>query len=187
MRSSISCYLFIITVFVSGCSVGDGDEKVRALAVKWPEYEQPFVDPENHQDDSSDPQPTQDASIDQPRSLGAGTTFPVARRNRPNLIPAVKPVEQWGLQETAIDSLGRIGAPAVPGLIQALEHPNRDQRLRAAKVLARIGPDAAQAVPILVELLNDQDEEIRKASARALGQIGPAAESAVEPLLNMIQ
>ncbi|MEM7312595.1 MAG: HEAT repeat domain-containing protein [Planctomycetota bacterium] len=182
MRFPTELLIILLTAILAGCNTHTGDDQVKALAETWPEYNRPFV----VEDEPQDTQPSN--SVAPPNTLPSPTmTRPVAHQERKPLMPAVRPVQDWGLQETAIDSLGRIGAPAVPGLIQALEHPDRNQRLRAAKVLARIGPDAAQAVPILIQLLNDQDDEIRKASARALGQIGPAAESAVGPLLEIIQ
>lgn len=98
----------------------------------------------------------------------------------------LRPYAQWSLQETAADSLARIGAAAVPELMMALRHPSSQQRLAAASVLGRIGPDAAAAVPALVDRLNDIDPGVRRASARALGQIGPQASEAVPDLMKIL-
>ncbi len=100
---------------------------------------------------------------------------------------AVLPYGEWGLQETAIDALGRIGEPAVAALEQMLNEPAPESRVQAAYVLARIGPDAKKAVPQLIEALRDSNFEVRKAAARALGQIGPEAAPAVEALIKVIQ
>ncbi|MCA9186095.1 MAG: HEAT repeat domain-containing protein [Pirellulaceae bacterium] len=99
----------------------------------------------------------------------------------------VKPYHDWTLDETAVDSLGRIGRPAVPGLMQMLRHPLAYRREQAAQILARIGPDAREAVPVLVETLRDPNENVRKAAARALGQIGPSAREAVDPLMEILE
>jgi hypothetical protein len=99
----------------------------------------------------------------------------------------IRAYTDWDLSETAADALGRIGAPAVPALIQALREPSAQQRLRAARVLARIGPAALEAVPVLIERLEDADPLVRKAAARALGQIGPEAIEAVPSLMRVLQ
>ena len=99
----------------------------------------------------------------------------------------VQPYSQWGLQETVVDSLGRIGKPAVPALVRMLRHPETDRRIQAADILARIGPQAEEAVPGLVEALEDPDPRVRKAVVRALGQIGSGASQAVGPLLHVLE
>ena len=93
----------------------------------------------------------------------------------------------WGVKETAVDALGRIGEGAVPNLIDALSASDPRVRAQAARALARIGPDAKEAVPTLMQHLNDPDEDVRQSSARALGQIGPAAEPAVPALIAVIE
>jgi hypothetical protein len=92
----------------------------------------------------------------------------------------------WTEQEAAADALGRIGAPAVPALIDTLQSPVGSVRLKAVEVLARMGPEALAAVPRLIELLDDPDPTVRKAAARALGQIGPLAQDAVPALMQRL-
>ena len=99
---------------------------------------------------------------------------------------APRPYHEWSAHETAVDALGRIGAAAVPLLIETLEHPSWQRRRTAAMLLGRIGPDAGSAVPSLVKALEDPHESVRKSAARALGQIGPKAATAVEALLEMV-
>jgi HEAT repeat protein len=99
----------------------------------------------------------------------------------------VQPYREWGLKETVADSLGRIGAPAVPALERMLRHPLADRRVEAADILARIGPDAEHAVGPLIDALADEDLRVRKAAARALGQIGTSAAEAVGPLLHLLE
>lgn len=93
----------------------------------------------------------------------------------------------WGVKETAVDALGRIGAAAVPELTAALSDTDPRVRAQAGRALARIGPPAKEAVPILTQRLDDPDEDVRQAAARALGQIGPAAADAVPALVSLIE
>jgi HEAT repeat protein len=99
----------------------------------------------------------------------------------------VQPYYERGLRETVRDSLGRIGQAAVPPLTRMLRHPDAQRRIEAARILARIGPDAHDAVDSLVEALQDSDLEVRKAAAYALGQIGSKASDAVGPLLEILE
>lgn len=98
----------------------------------------------------------------------------------------LKPFEQWTDQETAEVALSRIGAPAVPALIDTLRSPDPAVRKKAIEVLGRMGEDAAPAVPALTALLNDPDLAVRKAAARTLGQIGPEAQAAVPALMRTL-
>jgi HEAT repeat protein len=79
------------------------------------------------------------------------------------------------LQQTAMDSLGRIGTPTVPELVAMLRDLDPRQRANPARVLARIGPEAA-AVPALTSALSDLDEIVQQSAARSLGHVGPAAQ-----------
>jgi hypothetical protein len=101
---------------------------------------------------------------------------------------AIKPFEKWTDQDAAENALGRIGAPAVPPLIDALSSVDPNVRKKAIEVLGRMGEDAAPAVPALTALLDDPDPAVRKAAARTLGQIGPDAKEAVPALMrNLFQ
>lgn len=160
-----------------GCGVvvrNESDINVQRLAESWPPYQSPVVPGqlENFR-----------AAVS---SVEHRSNNPTPPRKLVPLIP-IQRAEEWGLPETAMDSLGRIGAPAVPALIEALDHNDPTRRAQAAKVLARIGPEAKQSVTALVSALNDENETVRKAAARALGQIGPEAEDAVIPLLQIIE
>jgi HEAT repeat protein len=104
----------------------------------------------------------------------------------PRGVEPIRAYTEWNLEETVSDSLGRIGAAAVPSLVALLRDPDPLRRRRAAVILARIGPPAAEAVPSLVQALSDSDLAVRKSAARALGQIGPAAASAVPALIQVL-
>lgn len=161
----------LLVVQAIGCDVvvrNEPDVNVQRLSQNWPPYQAPVVS--TLQPEESEPQPDAQQPVEEPRRL-----VPIRR------------AEEWDLPETAMDSLGRIGAPAVPALIEALDHSDAIRRAQAAKVLARIGPEARSSVPALVRALEDNNETVRKAAARALGQIGPEAEDAVLPLLEIIE
>lgn len=88
-----------------------------------------------------------------------------------------QPYTEWGLQETAIDALARLGEAATPELTAQLRSGDVAQRRRAAELFARLGPDVADDVEVVETLLarlQDEREEkqVRIACARALGQMG---------------
>ena len=128
-------------------------------------------------------------SSDATSSAETNDGIPGSGRREPSgrLLGEVRSFEEWDIYETAMDSLSRIGAPAVPALVDRLRHPVATQRAQAALILARIGPEAAAAVPALQQALQDLDPDVRKAAARALGQIGPEAAASVESLLQLIE
>lgn len=81
------------------------------------------------------------------------------------------------------DSLGQVGKPAVPSLLEALaDHPNVVVRRAAAKTLTLIADP--EAVPHLIHaLLNDEDTVVKGSSVGALAKTG---ESAVPALLKIL-
>jgi HEAT repeat protein len=86
------------------------------------------------------------------------------------------------------ESLGRIGGPAVPALLEVLNGPDRDMRVCAASVLGKIGPAARAAVPALIRAIEPPDTDgqvrgLRRQVITALGRIGSEARAAV-PVLN---
>ncbi len=100
---------------------------------------------------------------------------------------AALPIREWGIRETAVDAIARIGEPAVPVLVQSLSDPDPGVRAQAARALARMGVTAKPAVPDLVKALRDSDEGVQIAAARALGQIGPAASEALPALVELLR
>jgi HEAT repeat protein len=114
------------------------------------------------------------------------------RQEPPPLSPSMRavaalPIREWGIRETAVDAIARIGEPAVPVLVQSLSDPDPGVRAQAARALARMGVAAKPAVPDLVKALHDSDEGVRIAAARALGQIGPAASEALPALVELLR
>jgi HEAT repeat protein len=95
------------------------------------------------------------------------------------------------LSHKAIDALGRIGAPAVQDLIEAVTNisgPQADtRRAAAARALGRVGPAAKAAVPTLRKLLKHAWRELRQPAAEGLGGIGAAAGDALPDLIEALR
>jgi len=81
------------------------------------------------------------------------------------------------------EALGKVGKPAVPFLLEAVEaHPNPVVRRAAAKTLTLICDPAA--IPTLIRaLLTDEDTVVKTSSVGALAKIG---EASVPPLLEIL-
>lgn len=126
------------------------------------------------------------ASAKSSTRLGPKVVSPI-KRDEATRVRVVRAFRDWGVRETAADSLGRIGDAAVPALIAALEDADRDVRAQATRALARMGPKAEDAIPALIDALDDDDKEVRRGAARALGQIGPLAEEAVPALVRALK
>lgn len=77
------------------------------------------------------------------------------------------------VRQTVAGSLAKIGGPAVPALLQALEAPDKLRRCQACLVLAHIGPEARSAVPALGKLMQDRETNCRAFAALALVRIDP--------------
>ncbi len=85
----------------------------------------------------------------------------------------------------ATDMLAETGkaALAVPPLMKALQSPYSNQRIQAAKLLGRIGPEAQGSVAALTITLSDTNSQVRLNAARALGKMGPVARDALPRLI----
>jgi HEAT repeat protein len=79
-------------------------------------------------------------------------------------------------------ALSNLGAPAVPGLMKALQHPVPAVRAEAAEALGRIGAKARDAVPALIECVEGLDGGVCASALTAIGDIGPEAKEAVPAL-----
>lgn len=144
------------------------------------------------------PKPVRTPGIDSPlyvqqatyeTSFTGGEIKPAVVETTVAAKPAVTEVrryEQWTEQEAAADALGRIGAPAIPYLQQALRSNDSLVKKQAAEVLARMGSDAKPAVNDLIPLLDDPDLEVRKVAVRTLGRIGPDAAAAIPALMRTL-
>jgi HEAT repeat protein len=85
-------------------------------------------------------------------------------------------------RQTARGQLAKIGQPAVPFLIEALQSPSDHARWEAAKALGTIADPAA--APALVQTLQDEKSAVRWLAATALINLGHAA---LAPLLRGLE
>jgi len=65
-------------------------------------------------------------------------------------------------------ALGRIGAPALPGLVESMKARNSAARARAVVAIKAIRPQVPDARELIAPLLNDESEEVRQAASAAL-------------------
>lgn len=72
-------------------------------------------------------------------------------------------------RQTAADRLAKIGASAVPVLLEALKDKNPDVRAAACSALMKAQPDPGTAIEALVKLLKDDNPTVRRAAAWELG------------------
>lgn len=83
-----------------------------------------------------------------------------------------------------VSAIGRIGAAAIPAIIDLLKDKDRNIRLAAVETLGRFNSEARSAIPALIEALrSDDDGEIRDHISAALAQIGDEAVTQIVELL----
>jgi HEAT repeat protein len=82
------------------------------------------------------------------------------------------------LADTAGDALAKLGKPALPALIAALQSSDVNVRDRAAKAFAGIVPFPKEAIPALTVALKDKEFKVRHDAALALPDTGGEAERA---------
>jgi HEAT repeat protein len=85
----------------------------------------------------------------------------------------------------AAKALARIGAPAVPALVQALRGKKPLARENAVLALGWIGEEGAVAA--MAGLLADKDPVVRRAAAWALAAMGVKAKGAVDGLTMLLE
>ena len=83
-------------------------------------------------------------------------------------------------------ALGKIGEPAVPALVEALDDQRYVVRQHACAALAYMRSGAQDAVPDLVTLLNSENNLDRRDAASVLGRIGRGAKVAVPVLMELL-
>jgi HEAT repeat protein len=105
--------------------------------------------------------------------IGQNSTIPALRAGLNN--------DNW---EQSAERLVKIGKPAVPALIAALNDGYHWRRVQAAQALGEIGDPSV--VPVLVTLLQrDRFRDVQEAAAAALGKIGDP--SAVPELIEVLK
>jgi len=75
------------------------------------------------------------------------------------------------VQARAMNALVKIGAPAIPPLIAALESDDVNVRLMALNTLNLIGPEAKSAIPAIKKALQDKDAAVQKRAKDVLAKI----------------
>lgn len=91
----------------------------------------------------------------------------------------------------AVQTLKKIGSPAVSVLVEALNDSDVNVRKNAAFALGSMGSDGVEAVPTLLSTLKDSSSEVRMNVAVALRNITPASPAvqaqAIEELTAALQ
>jgi len=82
-----------------------------------------------------------------------------------------------------VQTLVKLGQPAVEPLITALRDPRPLVRMHAAEALGQM--QDTRAVEPLIAALKDSQDSLRTSAARALGQLGDV--HAVEPLIGVLR
>ncbi|MEZ2228183.1 MAG: HEAT repeat domain-containing protein [Microcoleus sp.] len=91
------------------------------------------------------------------------------------------------VRRSAAQVLKQIAGPAIPALAKALKNSDADVRSGGASALGIIGAEAKTVAPQLVPLLKDSDAKVRKSAASALDNIGVEAKTAVPQLIPLLQ
>ncbi len=95
--------------------------------------------------------------------------------------------ENLQVRQGAVDALGKIGQSAIPDLLEGLKSDKEQVRWGAAKALGIVGSDAKEAVPDLIEALQDKEARVRSSAAYGLGGIESDAKEAVPDLIEALQ
>jgi len=78
------------------------------------------------------------------------------------------------VQELCCHALAEMGSeaqPALPALVQHLQHGNKGQRIAACRTIAKIGVKADMAKPALIQALEDTNAHVRYFASAALGSV----------------
>jgi hypothetical protein len=82
---------------------------------------------------------------------------------------------------------GPLTRAAVAHFTGQLSHGSREDRMRAALLLGRLGQAADPSIPALTESLHDANEDVRMAAAVSLAELGAAPEAAVAGLARAVE
>lgn len=92
-----------------------------------------------------------------------------------------------GSPSRAAEALSRIGAAAVPLLLDVLKTGRSSARSDAAEALGNISPVPVAAIPALVKALQDPDWHVRFGTVNGVKGFGPAAVPAVPALVTIMK
>ena len=88
----------------------------------------------------------------------------------PDLVRGLEDENFWaGLAMS--DALSHVGQPAVPALVEALQHKQELARIRAGLALRSMGAVAKPALPALRQALQDQSPRVRELAAQAIEEL----------------
>ncbi len=105
---------------------------------------------------------------------GAGRSLPLLRRFLAG--------DDERLHEQAFEIIRGIGPPAIPLLIELLQHEDASFRSVAADAFIDLAPDTQSIQPALRQALHDEDSMVAADAARALGALGERASPSVGAL-----
>ncbi len=104
----------------------------------------------------------------------------------PALIETLEFEQSDALRGAAGEALGKIGLPALPIMLQYLQHSNPKVRFHMACGLKQMGSAGQPATPTLIAAIGDQDETVRLAICEALAAIAPDPGPYAEPLVRLL-
>ena len=87
------------------------------------------------------------------------------------------------VRNSAVQSIVKVGKPAVPSMINCLNNPDSIVRRKACDALGLIGDPSA--VEPLNKMLKDSDRHVRRRAANALISVGD--ESSIQPLIEALK
>jgi ankyrin repeat protein/HEAT repeat protein len=98
-----------------------------------------------------------------------------------NLLPFLSPINA-PQRSSAMDRIKILGAPAIPRLIELLDHENEDVAISASVALNKMG---RTGVPALVAAMREGDEQVIERAASAFWWIGRGATEALPALVEI--
>lgn len=75
------------------------------------------------------------------------------------------------MRSLALDGLSRIGVPALPGFLRALEHKDASVRRDAVAMLGQMAASHPEAIPALEKATQDTDPEVQQEAKAALARV----------------
>jgi HEAT repeat protein len=102
------------------------------------------------------------------------------------LIEALSSETDEDVLQSLSEALGRIGEPALKGLVRSLEMGEPVTRRLCALSLGIMGQDGESAAPDLILALRDADPDVRAAAAWAIGRVANASPESVQPLVRAL-
>ena len=109
---------------------------------------------------------------------GAGRSLPLLRRFLTS--------DNEGLHLATFEIIRWIGPPAIPLLVELLQHQQVSFRRFAVDALIDLTPDTESVQPVLRRALRDEDSMVAADAARALGALARRASPSVRALINAL-